>query len=651
MAHAHTPPTERPTIRRWLLGLSVGMLVTLLALPATGWIVRQAVQLQFGSFVPMPGPDDNARIAATMQDDYPVQLAAAFELPQEQAFAPMHALENRFPDRPSVYANLLRWYTRSRVRVSRPEANEVPGQHLGQSRHSAETDLAEFDRLAEQGEKLDANNAFFPLLRAAGLYEAQRDDEAMAAFERAAAKPAWEDYVADEAEGQQRLRTRLLGHEDAIVEVAQGASILLPHFSSIRSAARMVVHQATQAEQEGRTEDGLRLRMAVARCGALLRVQSRNLIGNAVGIALTREAMVHAGGTEADTSYREPGSPEAQRQVDGFVSYLNRTGHPSDGRWFREEGRAGVEAKSVMRTGAEVGAFGEPFRRLTLVQGAASLVLTNAIWMALLGLIAAAVCRTARVAAGRPLPLIQRRCSGIVLGCAFVLTVYGLTDGARLDMPLILAVPGSVALTLYAAIFRRAVWVKLGLLLLLASGVSAALAFVIPTAAALAVLGLSAAIVVALVFQRHELLPPLGWAVLQVGTITAVTALAIAEIHGPWQLIEWSHLILSDTVTSSNPWWLAAGVIASFLLAPALAAVLFTGFSLAYRIPLTVGLARGFRGAAVPIASLLLLAFGGTVLATSVQEARVHYAFQRMVEHDGKYSAEMIGRQWPGPVR
>src|SRR3569833_2827151 len=207
MAHAYTPSAERPTVRRWLLGLSVGMLVTLLVLPAAGWIVRQAVELQFGSFVPMPGPDDNTRVAAAMPDDYPAQLAAAFELPQEQAIGPMHALESRFPDRPSVYANLLRWYTRSRVRVTRPEAKEGAERRSEQTRHLAETDLAEIDRLAERGETLDPNNTFNPLLRAAGLYESHRDAEAEAAVERAAAKPAWADYGADEAEGQQRLRT------------------------------------------------------------------------------------------------------------------------------------------------------------------------------------------------------------------------------------------------------------------------------------------------------------------------------------------------------------------------------------------------------------------------------------------------------------
>ena len=72
--------------------------------------------------------------------------------------------------------------------------------------------------------------------------------------------------------------------------------------------------------------------------------------------------------------------------------------------------------------------------------------------------------------------------------------------------------------------------------------------------------------------------------------------------------------------------------------------------SRACRVPLAVGLARGFRGLVVPVAAILFLVYGGMLLFTMRSEAAVQYGLERMVDNEGQYVAELSGKQWVRPA-
>lgn len=76
--------------------------------------------------------------------------------------------------------------------------------------------LAAYDRDAKEGERLDPDNAYFPLMRAVGLFAARRDKEAIEAIERASRKPRWEDYTNEEAEAHLHLLAKAFGRQPAI---------------------------------------------------------------------------------------------------------------------------------------------------------------------------------------------------------------------------------------------------------------------------------------------------------------------------------------------------------------------------------------------------------------------------------------------------
>jgi len=91
----------------------------------------------------------------------------------------------------------------------------------------------------------------------------------------------------------------------------------------------------------------------------------------------------------------------------------------------------------------------------------------------------------------------------------------------------------------------------------------------------------------------------------------------------------------------------------ALVLGAALPALLALGsviVSVARRVPLRVGLARGFSRVGVPLACLLVLAFCGLCVETARWEVRVNDAVRQTARHEGRYLAGLAGQEWPGPI-
>ena len=92
--------------------------------------------------------------------------------------------------------------------------------------------------------------------------------------------------------------------------------------------------------------------------------------------------------------------------------------------------------------------------------------------------------------------------------------------------------------------------------------------------------------------------------------------------------------------------WLAVS-----LAVPLLLLLVFGLAALRRRVPLRVGLVRGFRAAALPAACGLLLVWGGLLLGTARQERAVDAQAWHTIHDEGPYLATQAGQSWPGPVR
>ena len=631
-------------VRRWLAGLTLGTVIALAVLPATGWIIREQLKSVASALVLQPtkinfseeSPTDRARIreiAARRPDDFPLQFAAAARLDERRRlirertpFASRQAEEwpgsayadvaARFAGNPSLHANLLRLAAGTEVIAKRSEAAELEGKPAGSSSNETpelnhpETLASFLDRTAA-GERLDPENAYFPVMASVALFAGHRDAEALEALQRAAAKSQWREYYQDQNYGNWRL-DEALGQRGAIIRTGRAASQLFPNYAQIRNVARMACYLAMKAEQEGDSERGFLIRHDVLRLGSAMRSQGQLLITNLVGAAIVRLAMSRPGGSPAPPRAANAPSGDVHRTekdhrvAEAYQAYVTHIGHPEEAAWVREEEAAGSRLR-VMLTPEVIGiGLERPLYTTTNYWSAGAMLLLNAVWWGLLGLAAAGLAGGRWGRSGQPVPVAWKQ--GMALGVGFLGTV-----------PALACLLGSATTEQMSVSLVFAVLVGMpvmGLLWLYRSRGNHNLRQ-----------SLAGAAVIGLLF-------PAAIALLTAQGMATGTRL---EFYGPSSQAEQAPALL--------------GMIGGTLGLPLLAAVVFAIAGRVLRMPAGISLVRGFRGAAGPMVCLLLLAYGGMVLATTRQEARLEYHLNRNMENEGRFIAELAGKSWPGPVR
>ena len=641
--------------RLTLTGLALGVLLALVLAPQTRWLVRLQALTSLRQYHPLPsGPcysgsaaGDRQRVeaaAARHPADFAVQYAAAVtEDSHDKTLAGLHALAARFPDRPALYANLLRYEMLGKVHLERPEENLLRGLPLS---HRFDTwhpnaptdlaafgaDLATFDADAAAGERLDPDNAYFPLMRAVGLFAARRDAEGLAAFRRASRKPTWREYCADEVEARWRLHREAFGDPGALGQVSIAASLLLPQYSQLRAFARLILVKAIQQEQVGRREEGLELREELRRCGDLMRAQSTYVIGALVANAICAIATERTGGMTQGTAPDPVSNQQMWQQLDIFCAYATRLGHPELAAREQAEAAAGRQVSAVVRFDdpARLSQLDQPLLDLTRWWLTDIAVLSNILWLLLFGVLAAGFAR-----------LGGRREAGERPARNWVAILGGI--GAASGLLLLTVFVVVLIANLWTFIVQESGWqVWLGGLVLL----------------------LVSAFVVLSVFRGLFRMPGsrrqgILWA-------TGILLLAGTGLSGLWHLALWQSNSLSDIMDGRDTLlnlsgggqdaearqasvrWLA---LAAVSVAPLLLLLVSGIAARIRRVPLGTGLVQGFRTATPSLACLLLLVWGGLLLGTLRQEGVVTTQMEHQLHDEGPYLAAQAGQTWPGPVR
>ena len=625
-----------------LLGLALGVLLALVITPQTRWLVRPQLAL---------GLTDDAqrqrRFVRDHPDDYSVQLAALPPGPpspsqdssldqsaEQSADQLRHArsLVPRFPENPSLRANLLR-YAAPGLYLPRAESSsnflsgkpDVPPHPGRDAPPTPAAQLAAFDADAAAGEKLDPDNAYFPFMRAVGLFAARRDADGLAAVTRAGTKTAWREYYADEVEGGWRILDGVDGRHEAVAGMAAWGRLLFPHYQSLRDVALLVTARAVRQEQAGRPEEGLALRRSLARCGDLMRAESKSYIGTLVGIAVTTNSQLRPGG--AAPILPAPGtssSPDInarllQDRLDAYCNYVTRLGHPEAAREAQAQAKAAEQVRHITLAIAKYG-FGSSFQdvtRLTALLVISWALVADMALLLLLGLAAVVLGRLPRMRARRPLP------AGAAVGVWVALLL-----GAALPLLSKDTRPEEAeGLILMGAVF---LFVPLALLSIYA--------------------------VLRPAFRR-----PFGRAVLSgavtLAALSALSLVAARGMHGADALMTAVGQMLSLSGSDGGPVTDLPDQQRVFLetaFAMALPLLLAVALSIAARVkrvPVSAGLVGGFRVWVPPLVCLLAALYGGLTLWTVRQEDAVNYGLSRSLHGEGQYLAELSGEPWPGPVR
>ncbi len=375
------------TLRRVLLGLTLGVVLALVIAPQTRWLVQAQAQ----SLLHLPTASESSGDEQAQEDaaasrhpnDYQLQFSDALSH-GGSSVNNLRRLKTRFPNSASLRANILR-YACTQIHTDRDEnylSEQLPIPPS--SRHSppdGPAQLAAFDRDAAAGERLDPDNAYFPFMRAIGLYAAHRDAEAQDALLRAGMDARWDEYTQDEVEGRWRLSALVFGGSahDAVARSAVAAAELFPHYAALRAVARVATYQAIQEEQAGNFSRGIALRQALVHCGGLMRAQSGSIIGALVGIAIVHVGMGRPGGTPIP-----PDTVRQQSRMDRAAAYAAYLRHHGDGTGAAQavaEEQADRQVRALLGT---TSARLSPYTQLLSLLPwwmAGLLLLINALWL------------------------------------------------------------------------------------------------------------------------------------------------------------------------------------------------------------------------------------------------------------------------------
>ncbi|MCW3050927.1 MAG: hypothetical protein JWN14_97 [Chthonomonadales bacterium] len=380
-----TQDTEKsPTRRPGLIVLPFLILVGLLLAPPTRSLLKMQGKLlvdstpfaarirDFGmTSGPMPTVQkwERSRPAAIVTHypaDYNVQVAGALLSGANTATLPgrgpyerfgnfqnrfgvrMTTLSLQFPNRPGPYAHFLRFMTSNTIRLSREKeaAKYQPDASPMQDTQSGYKEAWEaFDNAAAQGEKLDPDNAYFPLMRAMALFDAKQDAEGLDAVLRAGQKSRYDDYTHEEAQATWALYQRAYGGESVLLRESGSAVVLYPHIATLRALARLVASKAAQAEEAGQRKEGLALRHAMMQTAVRMRDQG-SLISAMAATSMFSFSM-HSPGGAADP-YPANDMQHAAEVREAYLAYLQRRGQTQEADWVYREDIVNTETREQM---------------------------------------------------------------------------------------------------------------------------------------------------------------------------------------------------------------------------------------------------------------------------------------------------------------
>jgi hypothetical protein len=635
--------TVRWTPDRLLFAAAACIYLLLALLPATRWLVRR--QSMPGFYKNMGGDQwhqQNLAEAAKHPDDFQMQFAAAIQHPE----APMPdgsfnsraraqrvwALRTQFPNEPAVYAAAVRYCTQAGVRTGRdadqdvlltptaravsaatrsklPEKPLVPGM-------SDMTDL--YAEAAVEGERLDPQNGFFPMMQAVTFFAANRDTEGLAALERAARKPRWNDYASEEAWSGDKLTQAAHGETGTIATASRHAAILFPHLAQFHATARVAIALAVRKELAGDRDGGWSIRSNVARCGAVIWSDASSYIGSLVGMAITQAAMSRPGGEELpDRQGKSKDDEQGRLQAERFLAYANNIGRSDDTAFFQAERVAREEARGLYREVEEKTLFSMP--RLTemmaLWAGGSALV-CNALVVLVMGGVAFGLAQMPRIRLGQPLhPAIRWGLAALAASIPFAAIGHYYLNGEGLIVGYVaacLSVTGAAM-----AALRSSDAARRNLLIFVAT---------LPSTAALL-------------------------ALLSFGTVYANQT--ASEVGGLLGLHEFgvipAFLMAASNGTTSLPGMIQ--VVLPISGGAAFCAVWLAALAMRARCrrqPISVGIVRGAASSALTVASILLFAYAALTLVTWRAEQRGLAELAEMGRHEGRYFARLTGKPWPG---
>lgn len=600
--------------RKILYGFTLAVLAVLLLLPTTGWLVR--IQLLPFTLPSAPhllySSDDSweerydassSQAVAKSGNDFTLQYAYALSDGFEgkgssETLQRLEKLNEAYPQKPVLIAAILKTMTSNIVIGWRQEENllSTPEHRVVPDTKNKQCDpaqLARFIALAEAGEKLEPQNAYFAVMTARGYFLAKQDGKAVAAWIRAGEKPKWNDYYTSEIAAKWKLQRAVNGGREigTAARMASQATTFSPHYAGIRSSARMASVIAFRAELQADKEAGFAIRRATRRIGQNIQANSKSYLGNLIGNTVITTVTSRVGGEETTTDH---GTNEVALP---YATYLRSIGHPEEAATYLKA-KEDSDLLKPFFTQAHTKTYMRLSTKTDQLLGGwlASFFLISGILFSLTyaGIFKLVYKFSPRLQKGEPLQKSARWGVATGLGLPFVVGVVAVsTDifGVKSGQSTLFAVVAGVSLLLVPPFLLRFSLREVGHGLLVMLATWGAL--------------------FALVVTGIACKPFLQSVSNLLGMIAFVASGEDAE----------------NVIKNSTPQWL--GKIVAYM--PLGLMVLFGIFSKILRVPFAAGVTRGMRAMAVPLACVLTLLWSGAFLYTYHHESAAIREMEQMV--------------------
>ncbi len=431
--------------------------IAVLLLPATRWIATSQIDANFALLgsrtndwlrYEMGVKDDRqvnveairqtiAASAASESSDYGLQFAAILMTPTapdgeakpiDDLLTRLFDLSQNFRALPRAKADYLRQAARN-MSIGQNQRQELVSDYLPTTPAKPSTSRPAVDRaqvlhtmqgVAMEGTKSEPDNAFFPLMEAVVLFALEQGDMALERLHAAAQCSRYEDYAMEEALDLNRLSEKAFGRQSVIVDVTQGASVLLPHYAHIRGAMRLAVVFAIEQDADNDAPASLDVREDILKVGYLMRKQARLLIGNIVGSSIEEIAGARPGGIPQVARPQTPKTSTSEERdaarLSRFTAYLDVQGRSDLTQFVRKEYAAKTQIKVINEKASDLTAFGgKDTFLLGLWHILGAVMLANVFWLILFGGLAAFLLKR-KMSSMRPAMLI--------LACWFGIAVF-----------------------------------------------------------------------------------------------------------------------------------------------------------------------------------------------------------------------------------
>jgi hypothetical protein len=620
--------------------LALGAVAAVLIAPRTAWVAREQIAYVLPVVQPnrlvvlfndSPLQRQTAATAAKHPEDIDMALASTLyiEAPAvhggpdryvgtavmekaeiHQADGQLMALRDvmrRFPKSAAARAAFLRIAANALVTlqgVASPAAHEGPRPHLlpSDSAINSPTILADFLQVAQEGARIEPDNAFFPTMTSLvhflrgegkpgcndlfppgprGIHAAYAD------LDRAAHLSRWDDHAVELIRGLWRLSAEGFGMRDSVTR--RNAIETLPSlYQSMNDLGNHIDFEILAEERSGHPEVGVALRARLSRIAALIGKQHLAYVNfgemSALFNAATVGKIMHNGGVSS-------------LDLDAYVGRLRTQHFNAEADWIKRADRSETELNDLNRPETQALML-EATNRTQILWLGGWFWLLQCVPFLLIGGFLAVRRYQRRFDRNPPRPLSADTVRGNILG--FVTVIALETFAYQMNVQ---------------------------------AGSLAALSPLI------AVLLLVLVVVVVTVLRR-------AWLMAQAYALTMLCLVGLGLVT-TWTLSGTVSFLVIQTklqvlqkmvVLSATGWQLLQGGIAftAFLLVvPACIALALMIVNRIVRVPVAAGVARGFGMLTLPCVTLLLLSYVGTTICLAGAETMVNRAQEAVIRPGG----------------